>query len=141
MKSKGILITVIVLLSVWAILATITAIDNENRREKLFEENKSLEQNYEDMLDLEKENMKEGYEKIIDVYKERNKELYDLYLKGIAYEMQYDLSTSIVLGEEWDFYEALDEIAIREELDAWDKLAISNYFSEITEETLNKKNE
>ena len=132
------MLIVIVLLSIWAVLATITAIDNENRREKLFEENKSLEQYYEDMLDSEKEKMKEGYEKIIDVYKERNEELYDLYLKGLAYELAYDMSNSIVSGEDWDTYEELDKIAIREELDVWDKLDVSNYFVEIVEEAVNK---
>ena len=138
MKAKHITIIAIVLLSIWAILATITAVDNENRRAKLFEENKILEQNYEDMLDTEKQKMKEGYEGIIDVYKERNKELYDLYLKGLAYELAYDMSNSIVSGEDWNTYEELDEIAIREELDVWDKLDIANYFVEIVEEAANK---
>lgn len=38
------MITAIVVLSVWAILATITAVDNENRRSKLYDEREELQE-------------------------------------------------------------------------------------------------
>lgn len=133
MKKEWIKNIAIALLLLWAIIATVCAVDNENRREKLFEENKILEQNYEDMVEMEKETIKEGYEGIIDVYKERNKELYDLYLKGLAYEMALDMSVSIVNGEDWDFYLAYAEIMTREGLGIVDMDTVTDYLLEITE--------
>lgn len=130
---------VIALLCVWAILATITAVDNENRRAKLFEENKILEQTYEDMIDTEKKKMEEGCERIIDVYKERNKELYDLYLKGLAYEMAHDMSVSIVNGDDWEYIIAYTEIMTREGLGIVDMQTVTDYLTAILEGTIQNR--
>lgn len=111
MKNKGIIITVIALLSVWAVFATITAVDNENRRSRLYDECEEQERTYEK---LEKEYA----------------ELEDKYILHLAYEWLFD----VIANKAYDAKKtqaSLDDIAEREGLSLAEKNKVALYAQKI----------
>ena len=129
MKNKGIIIAVIALLSVWAVLATITAVDNENRRvvsvernEELREEVKSKEKAYKQ---LEKEYAK--LEKEREEYREKYLDANADYTLHLAYEWLVDVminTSEKANNAHYDPDAALDKICEREGLGLYSKLFI-----------------
>lgn len=108
------MITVIALLSAWAILATITAVDNENRRSILYDECAELQE--------ECEKQERAYDKL----KAEHSDMRSAYLKGLAYEWLYDMRCNFT-EEGYDAELALDEICQREGLTSAEKSSIRIY--------------
>ena len=111
------MIIAIVLLSIWAVLATITAIDNENRRSRLYDECEQLEAKCEDQ-EKAYNKLKKDYD---DLEKDRDK-WEDKYLDSnayytfhLAYEWLFDMLANSN-NPNYNADAALDEICEREGL-------------------------
>ena len=125
MKSRGIIIAVIALLSVWAVLATITAVDNENRRSRLYDERAELQE--------ECERQKRAYEKLEAEYDELETECEELKsarLKGLAYEWLYDMRCHFT-EDGYDGAATLTAIFEREGLTSAERAAVHIYIDGI----------
>lgn len=119
------MITVIVLLSVWAIFATITAVDNENRRSRLYDECAELQE--------ECEKQERAYDKLKTKYDglyEEKEEYRNSYLKGLAYEWLYDMRCNFT-DEGYDGAAALTAIFEREGLNSAERAAVHIYIDGI----------
>ena len=117
MKTKVIMITAIVLLSVWAVLATITAVDNENRRSRLYDECKEQERTYERLQ--EKYEAVEEERDALKADKNVNKYL------GLAYEISFEALTAVFTkNDNFDIEQKIDEVVERENLNSFDKKAV-----------------
>lgn len=108
------MITAIVLLSVWAVIATVgfASVGKDNRL--WLARYSFLESNYEDK--------EEAYDKL----KAEHSELRSDYLKGLAYEWLYDMRCHFT-EEGYDAELALEAICQREGLNSLDKEAIRVY--------------
>ena len=119
------MITAIALLSVWAILATITAVDNENRRVRLYDECAELQE--------ECEKQERAYDKLKTKYDELGTEHNDLrsaYLKGLAYEWLYDMRCNFT-DTGYDGAATLTAIFEREGLTSAERTAVHIYIDGI----------
>lgn len=114
----------ITLFSVWAVIATVSAVDIENQRRKLFAEHIFLESNYEDK--------EEAYDKLktkYDELKAENEELEDKYIRGLAFEVLWDMGAKSNSAEV-----SLDRIAEREGLTFSERTKVSTAMWEIIDE-------
>ena len=112
------MITAIVLLSVWAVLATITAVDNENRRSRLYDECANLRE--------ECEEQERTYEKLEKEYAE----LEDKYILNLTYEWLFDVIATKAHDTE-EAQASLDDIAEREGLSLAEKNKVALYSQKI----------
>ena len=105
------------LLSVWAVLATITAVDNENRRSRLYDECKEQERTYERLQ--EKYKAVEEERDALKADKNGNKYL------GLAYEISFEALTAVLTkNDNFDIEQKIDEVVERENLNFFDKRAV-----------------
>ena len=130
MKTRRIVIAVIALLSVWAVLATITAVDNENRRSKLVERNEELREEVKSQ-DKAYDKLKAEYAKLEAKYeqeKDEHRELKSEHILHLAYEWLVDVminTSEKANNTNYDPDTALDKICEREGLGLYSKLSIS----------------
>ena len=114
MKHKRIAIFAIAIISVWAALATITAVDNENRRSRLYDECANLREECRTYEKLEKEYA----------------ELEDKYILHLAYEWLFDIGANKSYDAE-KTQASLDDIAEREGLSLAEKNKVALYAQKI----------
>lgn len=115
---KQLIITVMVFLSVWAILATITAVDNENRRSRLYDTASELQAECSE-CERAYEELESNYDKLYEEYK-------NSYLKGLAYEWLYDARCHFT-EEGYDGESALNAIFEREGLSSTERASVRIY--------------
>lgn len=109
MKTKSIIITIIALLTLWAILATSGCVASEEDNRKQFVKHTLLESSY--------ETQKEAHDKL----KTKYDELEDKYIRGLAFEVLWDMgakSNSATVS--------LDRIAEREGLTFSERTKVSS---------------
>ena len=131
MKTKGIIIGVIALLSIWAIIATIVAVGTEalvERNEELRKEVKRQEKAYE-KLETEYADLKTKCEE----YREKYIASQADYTLHLAYEWLVDMLLN-TNNTEYDADAALDKICEREELGLYSKSLISQKAQQILSE-------
>ena len=130
MKNKGIIITVIALLSVWAVLATITAVDNENRRSRLYDECKEQERTY--------ERLQEKYEAVKEEYDELKTDKNGNKYLGLAYEISFEALTEVLAkNDNFDIEQRINEVVEREKLSSYEKRALCLMVEELIKRTNN----
>lgn len=129
MKSKWVIIGVIVLLSALTILAFAMFVEAENHRRKLSVEHSLLESHYEEREEVH-DKLNEKYEKL----KSEHSDLRNAYLKALAYEMAFDMLSSEIKGENYDTEYEYYRIMAREQLSAEDMKMVIKYLGEILQD-------
>ena len=112
MKAK----VVIALLCVWAVLATITAVDNENRRSRLYDECVELQ----DECERQEREYEQSYEKLkkeYDKLEEDCEEYKDMYYSEQSTRVDYEWLLDVCANQGNESYDAdasLERILRRE---------------------------
>ena len=122
MKRRIIISIVIVLLSIWSVLATITAVDNGTKKHRFFNEKASLERRLEDMDNLQAE-----YAELETECKEVKNKLENERYDRLAYE----IITIDAADKERDFTTVFYDIARRENFSVWEELFVSQRITSI----------
>ncbi|MBE6547846.1 MAG: hypothetical protein E7667_03075 [Ruminococcaceae bacterium] len=134
MKTKGLIIGTIVLLSIWSMIATMAAVGTEKKRVGLVEQKKELREEFDKEIESQEKAYNEleaKYAELEAEYEQEKNEHLEFTLKcttlHLAYEWLVDVmanTSDAVNNVQYDPDAALDRICEREGLGLYSKLLI-----------------